>query len=159
MNEYRQWRAWMAKQVGRNDGIGDLAFDMQRDSPDSRPVIVRISGGKHSIVSRPITTVFGFLRWLHSYRTHDRAVLQWVGIAYAEWKQSTQKRRSVSVGIRFQVFKRDGYCCQICGRSARNGAVLEVDHIHPRAKGGSNDPDNLQTLCWDCNRGKRDEVL
>jgi len=37
--------------------------------------------------------------------------------------------------------------------------VLEVDHIIPRAKGGGNNIENLQTLCFDCNRGKRDRLL
>jgi hypothetical protein len=32
--------------------------------------------------------------------------------------------------------------------------VLEVDHIVPRAEDGDDDPVNLATSCWDCNRGK-----
>jgi 5-methylcytosine-specific restriction endonuclease McrA len=31
---------------------------------------------------------------------------------------------------------------------------LEVDHITPRAHGGTNDPSNFWTLCFACNRGK-----
>jgi 5-methylcytosine-specific restriction endonuclease McrA len=54
--------------------------------------------------------------------------------------------------LRFEILKRDRVC-QLCG-VGRNDAVLEVDHIVPRSKGGSNDPDNLQVLCARCNRGK-----
>ncbi|MGL4943487.1 MAG: HNH endonuclease [Thermoguttaceae bacterium] len=31
---------------------------------------------------------------------------------------------------------------------------MHVDHIVPRSKGGTNDDDNLQTLCQKCNLGK-----
>lgn len=156
MSEYERWCNWMAQQVGRDDGIGDLAGDMQRDPATKRITIVRRADGRHTHIARPITTVFGFLRWLRAWRTEDRAVLQWVGIAYAEWRQRT--RPGVTVRTRFLVFKRDAYRCQLCGRSARDGAVLEVDHVIPHARGGTSDMSNLQTLCWDCNRGKRDSL-
>lgn len=65
----------------------------------------------------------------------------------------------VGLTLRFRIFKRDNYRCQLCGRSAQDGVTLEVDHKVPRAKGGSNDPSNLWTLCFDCNRGKRDTYL
>lgn len=48
------------------------------------------------------------------------------------------------------VFDRDGWECQWCG-SHRN---LTVDHIHPVSKGGTNEFDNLQTLCGSCNSAK-----
>jgi hypothetical protein len=54
---------------------------------------------------------------------------------------------------RFEVFKRDGFRCQYCGRKTPD-VVLEVDHIIPRADGGSDEFENLLTACWDCNRGK-----
>ena len=34
--------------------------------------------------------------------------------------------------------------------------ALEVDHIVPRNRGGTDDPDNLQALCYSCNATKRD---
>lgn len=55
--------------------------------------------------------------------------------------------------IRFEVFKRDGFTCQYCGRKPPD-VVLEADHIVPRIAGGTDDLENLVTACWDCNRGK-----
>ena len=69
------------------------------------------------------------------------------------------KKNFISPGLRFKVLKRDGFRCQYCGRSAKDGAVLEVDHIIPKSKGGTNDMDNLITACRECNRGKRDKLL
>lgn len=31
---------------------------------------------------------------------------------------------------------------------------LTIDHVVPRSRGGSDDIDNYQTLCWDCNQRK-----
>lgn len=66
------------------------------------------------------------------------------------------KGKSINAGLRFKIFKRDNYKCRICGASpAVNPQVtLHVDHIIPRAKGGETIPDNLQTLCRNCNLGK-----
>lgn len=66
------------------------------------------------------------------------------------------KRRPLSVARRFLVLKRDGYRCRIC----RNAdAELEVDHIMPVSRGGSDRLDNLQTLCKACNRSKSDQLM
>jgi 5-methylcytosine-specific restriction protein A len=51
---------------------------------------------------------------------------------------------------RNQVLERDGFMCVSCGAVSD----LEVDHIMPRASGGTNDLSNLQTLCADCHRAK-----
>lgn len=63
------------------------------------------------------------------------------------------KRKSMSNALRFEVFKRDLFTCQYCGRKAPD-VILEVDHIKPVSKGGDNSIENLVTACWDCNRGK-----
>lgn len=60
--------------------------------------------------------------------------------------------------LRFEVFARDGFVCQYCG-SRPPDVVLEVDHIHPRSRGGTDDIINLVTSCYECNRGKRAKVL
>ena len=45
---------------------------------------------------------------------------------------------------------RDGQKCRACGKSAKDGARLEVHHIRRRADGGSDTPDNVVTLCHEC---------
>lgn len=67
-------------------------------------------------------------------------------------------RKAVSTRTRFEVFKRDEFTCQYCGRTPP-AAVLHIDHVVPVAKGGSNDLDNLVTSCKDCNLGKSDVPL
>lgn len=68
----------------------------------------------------------------------------------------TGRRSSISPKLRRQVFLRDGFKCQECGAmpSQNRHVFLEVDHIIPDCKGGSNDLSNLQTLCDVCNSGK-----
>jgi ATP adenylyltransferase len=58
----------------------------------------------------------------------------------------------VPATTRYMILKRDKIC-QLCGNT-KDDAPLEVDHIVPRSKGGTNDPKNLQTLCRPCNQGK-----
>lgn len=59
---------------------------------------------------------------------------------------------------RFEIFKRDKFICQYCGRSAPE-VILEVDHIHPASHDGDDDLLNLVTSCFDCNRGKGNRLL
>lgn len=62
----------------------------------------------------------------------------------------TSGRKSIPSEIRWEVWERDDFTCRRCG-SRRN---LEVDHIHPHARGGAHELSNFQTLCGTCNRSK-----
>lgn len=62
-------------------------------------------------------------------------------------------RKPISKKLRFEVFKRDGFACQYCGKKAPE-VILHVDHVNPVSKGGKNDILNLITSCSDCNLGK-----
>ena|ERR1035437_5902491 len=68
------------------------------------------------------------------------------------------ERKPLTKRIRFDVFKRDRFCCQYCGATPP-AVILEVDHVIPVAEGGKNQIDNLVTACFDCNRGKSDKLL
>jgi 5-methylcytosine-specific restriction endonuclease McrA len=48
---------------------------------------------------------------------------------------------------------------QLRGAAAADGAVLQIDHVHPASKGGPTTLDNLVAACQPCNNGKRDRVL
>lgn len=72
--------------------------------------------------------------------------------------QAKPKRQPVSQKTRFEVFKRDSFKCQYCGKCAPE-VILHVDHIHPVSKGGDSDILNLITACSDCNGGKSDRLL
>lgn len=65
---------------------------------------------------------------------------------------------SIGVKIRYEILKRDRFTCSYCGAHPPD-VLLEIDHVIPKAAGGSDDPDNLITACWDCNRGKGDRLL
>ena len=65
---------------------------------------------------------------------------------------------AISKKLRFEIFKRDGFKCAYCGQHPPY-VVLEIDHITPKSKKGSDDINNLITACFDCNRGKRDNFL
>lgn len=73
-------------------------------------------------------------------------------------KAKRRTRKAIPDSIRFEVFKRDQFKCQYCGRCAPD-AVLVVDHIDPVAKGGGNEIVNLITSCRECNSGKSDRKL
>lgn len=51
-----------------------------------------------------------------------------------------------------EVLERDGQRCVACGAT---GVRFEVDHIVPLANGGSNELQNLRTLCVPCHRKRQ----
>ena len=68
------------------------------------------------------------------------------------------KRKSIGNKLRFEVFKRDSFTCKWCGKSSPD-VVLNIDHIEPVSKGGTNDILNLITSCFECNSGKSNRLL
>ena len=56
---------------------------------------------------------------------------------------------------RREVFVRDGYTCQYCGKHTRD---LTLDHVIPRSKGGGDTWENLVSACSECNHRKGDRT-
>jgi hypothetical protein len=71
-----------------------------------------------------------------------------------------RSRVQLSPRLRDSVLMRDGFRCRHCGRNPQeDGIKLHVDHIEPWSKGGTNDLENLQALCEECNLGKSDQEI
>ena len=99
----------------------------------------------------------------HYSRTADYTAKQMEAIAKQyqknqDFQSSKAYQRSLMTdSLRYDIMKRDNFRCVLCGRTANEGVKLHVDHIVPVAKGGLTVPDNLRTLCDQCNLGKSDK--
>lgn len=72
-----------------------------------------------------------------------------------------EQRTLMTKKLREFIKSRDNFTCCNCGNSVyiEPNLLLEIDHIIPVAKGGRTVEDNLQTLCWKCNRAKSDRII
>ena len=75
-------------------------------------------------------------------------------------KSAAGQRALMTSKLRNTILQRDNFTCKKCGASQNNepNLLLEVDHIIPISKGGITSVDNLQTLCWRCNRSKGNKL-
>lgn len=53
--------------------------------------------------------------------------------------------------VRYYVFARDNYTCQVC---KKKGKILQTHHVVYKSKGGTDRPSNLITVCTDCHTHK-----
>ena len=74
----------------------------------------------------------------------------------ADRGRSPAEPRTIRVGLRYEVLRRDHFRCVLCGASPATltGTLLHVDHIVPVARDGATAQENLRTLCQNCNLGK-----
>ena len=72
-----------------------------------------------------------------------------------------EQRTLMTKKLREFIKNRDNFTCCSCGNSVQiePNLLLEIDHIIPVSKGGYTQEDNLQTLCWKCNRAKSDKII
>lgn len=98
------------------------------------------------------------------YSDEERYSFQQLELHYNSVQKQIERRESkayqrtlMTESLRYDILKRDGFKCALCGRSADDGVKLHVDHIIPVSKGGKTVPENLRTLCDSCNLGKSDK--
>jgi HNH endonuclease len=75
-------------------------------------------------------------------------------------KSAAGQRALMTSTLRNLIKTRDNHTCRYCSVSlaAEPHLLLEVDHVIPLSKGGLSTLENLQTLCWRCNRTKSNKV-
>jgi hypothetical protein len=64
---------------------------------------------------------------------------------------SKPTRQKIKAKVVLAIMRRDGFAYRRCGVA---GGDLTIDHVTPVVRGGTNDDENLQTLCGSCNRTK-----
>lgn len=71
------------------------------------------------------------------------------------------QRALMTSSLREKIKIRDNFTCKMCSLSTavEKNLLLEIDHIMPLSKGGITSEENLQTLCWRCNRAKGAKIL
>lgn len=79
---------------------------------------------------------------------------------YAAHTDSLKKPFEDSIKIaRNDIFARDNFRCVYCGKSSiEDGVKLQLDHLYPKEKGGSNSPYNIVTCCNACNVNKGGKI-
>ena len=109
-----------------------------------------ISGGGNSSMSCSITfnidTLDRFINYLSEV---------------IKFKNSIKGQRALMTSsLREKIKERDKFTCKNCGNSTKDepNLLLEIDHIIPLSRGGMTTENNLQTLCWRCNRKKGSKI-
>lgn len=130
----------------------------------------RITLSKHDVVNYDRAgTSFRLLLYPDDQAIRDEAV-RICEAKISEWlfrKREQEKAPEAGASVRYEVLRAAGKKCQLCGISSELRPI-DIDHIIPRSHAkqgrvfkdgrwiGVNDRENLQALCFSCNRGKRD---
>lgn len=79
--------------------------------------------------------------------------------SFADKSRGTSKERGYGwqwQKLRELILKRDSGLCQPCLVTGRVTVATHVDHKKPKARGGTDDQDNLQAICVSCHKAKTD---
>ena len=84
--------------------------------------------------------------------------LEFTGVEIRDSKSYNLTELGIPPKKRWRILEKYQFTCQYCGRKPPE-VIIEIDHILPLSKGGSNDESNLIVACKTCNSGKGGEIL
>ena len=95
--------------------------------------------------------------WLHIW-TAILWVLDFVIVVLRSTRKDERtvkatKRASWPKGLKNRLMRRQSNTCSYCG-TRRMARSMDIDHMTPVVRGGSNDESNLQVICKPCNQRK-----
>lgn len=73
------------------------------------------------------------------------------------WSKTNRHERGYGTAwdkLRKQIMQRDCGLCQPCAKANKITLAVAVDHIKDKAKGGTDEPSNLQSICEPCHTAK-----
>lgn len=73
------------------------------------------------------------------------------------WSRESRHSRGYGTAwnkLRLHILERDKHLCQPCLAKNRVSPARQVDHITPKANGGTDDETNLQAICDPCHKAK-----
>jgi 5-methylcytosine-specific restriction enzyme A len=82
-----------------------------------------------------------------------------IKIIFPHYRIGERVRKYSPEKLRELLAARDGMFCGICNRALFDFGGTNIDHKIPRAKGGSDNIDNLQIAHISCNDKKADRII
>lgn len=152
LNQISNKVSWLIKTFAMTRYISELGFEKVDISNAYMPTYTfqYVSAGGNSSARCDIKLDIENLNYLVSFL--NEAI---------KWRKSVAGQRALMTSrLRTEIKERDHYDCQSCGLGTKDepNLLLEIDHIMPVSKGGLTSKDNLQTLCWRCNRSKGSKI-
>lgn len=151
IREYSNEKAKILEAKYKDMSIEEIVFNKELDYYEKKHLLIECYDhdviGAHEI----ICTVRKEIRKAKT-RAVKRNIKKKVSEKYSNIPPN--RREPIPDNVMSFVWQRDGGKCVKCG----NQEKLEFDHIIPVSKGGSNTKRNIQLLCENCNRSKKDNI-
>ena len=153
--DYRARRMALARLFGTDDVEGEITRLYTIEMLCAQEIVDRIQSAGIKITPRTIQRIVKQNNGIRPVGDAFRLAGKKGRVHWAfKDKRFKVARRTMNKAMRYNIFKRDGYRCSICGNTPDN-CILEIDHIIALAHGGKDTPENMRVLCHDCNDGKR----
>jgi hypothetical protein len=148
-NDWYEWVPYQQIQTDLVDRLGLAYYHVTNNGSHIGPSMRKLKPSPARVLFLLDMAHYRLNKYLKTYATIEVGKVKYlVGVP-------TQRyiRKPLGAGTRYAVLERDNFRCVACGATAAQ-TELHVDHVRPVVAGGTNDLDNLQTLCQRCNIGK-----